>query len=512
VRNAASFEIFATGRLQLSGKLTDADGNEVAVGDEVSARIQEDDARQYTYVVQEGDTFPDITNGLANAINAGDGDPQVTATPNPSFWTVILTSKIAGTDGNEIQYRGVTNPDRSEIVISSEGGTLRRGGEATEIAPYTIVSIVGEDLADETIAADTSQEELPTELGGVQVYIDGIRSPLYYVSPTQVNAQMPVEVSDTQGVSTYVRTVHNDGRVMASNAIAVPIRGSFPGLFAGDGSDPRPAAAVHSSSQATGVVSINGRVQAGDTATINIEGRRYSYTATEEDENPFECPSDCVEGDENCEPPEICFEKTQAGLTNVQDALVDLINNDPQVEATPFSQFTGIVLRARVDGPAGNGIRYGAEATATDDSGGAEDASIILTRTSTSLCCANVAGAPVTEANPALAGSIISFWATGLGVVDPDEAREAQKTGVKYRGPKINAPLEFVSGMIGGKTANVMSCGVEPGAIGIYRCDLRLNNSLPTDPKTSAWIAQGFNVSNIVTLPVFNPDPETVIQ
>jgi uncharacterized protein (TIGR03437 family) len=83
---------------------------------------------------------------------------------------------------------------------------------------------------------------------------------------------------------------------------------------------------------------------------------------------------------------------------------------------------------------------------------------------------------------------------------------------VKYRGPKINAPLEFVSGMIGGKTASVMNCGVEPGAVGIYRCDLRLNNSLPTDLKTSVWIAQGFNVSNIVTLPVFNPNSETVIQ
>jgi len=41
----------------------------------------------------------------------------------------------------------------------------------------------------------------------------------------------------------------------------------------------------------------------------------------------------------------------------------------------------------------------------------------------------------------------------------------------------------------------------------VYEVDLELNPDLPTDPFTQLTIAQEFYVSNIVTIPVVNPNP-----
>ena len=43
--------------------------------------------------------------------------------------------------------------------------------------------------------------------------------------------------------------------------------------------------------------------------------------------------------------------------------------------------------------------------------------------------------------------------------------------------------------------------------VGMYEVDLELNPDLPTDPFTQLTIAQDVYVSNIVTIPVVNPNP-----
>ena len=480
VRNAASLNVFAVGVVTIDGT--------PAVDQEVTIVIQEE--REYTYKVLQGDELEDIVNGLAALINEDEGDPEVFATPNPEFNAVVLTAKIGGGLGNNIKM-AVKTSEGATLVVQTDGATLRGGGEATKIAPGTIVSIIGEDLADREEAAPPDAKVLPGELAGVQVYFDGYRAPLFYVSPKQINAQMPLNVFDSQGVSAYVRTRHDDGRVVASNAVAVPIIQFNPGIFAEGDTEPRPAVSLHSSSNAMGVVSVDGQAKAGDTATVIIgdaesdAARRYSYTVVAED-----VPA---EG-----------EPARLGLEKIRDALVARINEDPEVQAFPAGIFaTRIRLEARVPGPAGNGIKYSAASAATSG-----EASVILTATTSELCCANEGGAHVTVENPAIAGEIITIYATGLGIVQPEEARQRQFTGEAYDGPELNEPVEFVSALCGGRTANVLASGLMPGMIGIFRVDLQLNSGLPTNPKTQCTIAQGFQVSNIATVPVFNPNPE----
>ena len=53
----------------------------------------------------------------------------------------------------------------------------------------------------------------------------------------------------------------------------------------------------------------------------------------------------------------------------------------------------------------------------------------------------------------------------------------------------------------------MLFAGLAQGMIGIYEVDLELNSSLATYTLTQLTIAQDVFVSNIVTIPVVNPNP-----
>jgi len=130
-----------------------------------------------------------------------------------------------------------------------------------------------------------------------------------------------------------------------------------------------------------------------------------------------------------------------------------------------------------------------------------------MTAINSSLCCANVGGAPVTAFNPAVPGEMVIVYATGLGLVGPATALASINDGSPYTGPTLNEPNQSVSSIIGGSTANVLFAGLQVGAIGVYQVVLQLSSSLPTNPLTQLTIAQNIYTSNIVTIPVFQPSP-----
>jgi hypothetical protein len=353
------------------------------------------------------------------------------------------------------------------ITATTSGATLSGGQDAAKIAPGTLVSVQGSNLSDGTELAPPNAETLPTTLANTQVYFDGVRAPLTLVSPEKITAQLPFEFLDRTSISAYVRTQRRDGSVSITTPVAVTIVLQNPGIFAEAGPDPRPAIVQHGSVNASGTVSVDGSIHAGDVGTVLIEDRPYSYTV--------------VEGDT---------------LATVRDHLIDLINEDPKVGAFAAGSFTRIRLRARVPGPAGNGIKFSAK----NNDGG----QLIMTALTPELCCAN--SGLVTPDNPAVPGETIVVYATGLGLSEP--ISEQQATGVKYKGP-ITDPRAFVSSLAGGKTANVLLASLQPGAVGVYEVHLELNSDLPTDPFTQLTIAQDVFVSNIVTIPVVNPNPST---
>jgi hypothetical protein len=457
IRNAASQSVFAVGAVSFTA--------DPKADDEVTIKIA--GAREYKYKAAADQTIGDVITGLTEEINGGAGDPDVFATPNPLFNQIILTAKASGILGSLVAIE-VSVSAGAQIQASTSGATLTGGQDAAKIAPGTLVTLIGDNLSNTTAVASTAGNDLPRKLGGVEVYINGIGAPLFYVSPTQINTQLPFETYDTTSVSAWVRIEGPDG-VRVTNAIGVPVIPENPGIFADSGPDPRPAIAFHGSSYAQGVVSVDGSVKAGDSVSITIEDRQYSYTAQEGD-----------------------------NLFTVRDRLVAAINEaqDEKVTALPSGVFTRIILRSKTPGEAGEGLGF--SATGTE--------SILMTPLTTTLCCASEEGAPVTQENPAVPGETIVIYATGLGIVQPDEARWASVTGSRYLGPELNAPNSPVDAIAGGKTANVLFAGMKTGAVGLYELQLLLNSDIPTNPNTQLTIAQNIYVSNIVTFPVVNPN------
>jgi uncharacterized protein (TIGR03437 family) len=460
VLNAASQSVFAIGTVDLAGTIT--------AKNTVTITIQ---GTNYTYTVQSSDTLATVTAALVKLINAPPGDPNVFAIANPGFNEIVLSAKSANTSGNSITLT-TTVSGGATITATASGATLSGGSTAAELAPGTLVSIVGSGLSDNT-ATGTPDDNgyYPSTLGGVTVYMDGIKVPLLYVSPTQINTQVPFEVQDASGVSSYVVTKHNDGFTTYTNNVNIPIVLQNPGIFAMEGTEPRPVIAYHTTSNATAVIDVGGVINAGDIGTVTINGTSYAYTVLSADT-----------------------------LGTVRDALISLINADPNspVTATAAGQYDRIIVSAIVSGPDGDGITV-----AVTNSTGAD---LALTALQPSTCCASVAGARVTSENPAMAGEVITIYATGIGLVEPDAAAAAAQTGILYEGPKQNAPTQPVDNAeVGGSTANVLNAGLVPGMIGVYAVELQLSSSLPTNPLTQLFIAQNVFTSNICTIPVVAP-------
>jgi uncharacterized protein (TIGR03437 family) len=109
-----------------------------------------------------------------------------------------------------------TLPDNATV----NGASFARG---LAIAPGAIVSIFGTDLAEGTAVATTTP--LPTTLGNASVTFNGIAAPLFAVSPTQINAQVPFEVVPG---SAFVQ-VSRGGVFSASRTATVAL--VSPGIF-----------------------------------------------------------------------------------------------------------------------------------------------------------------------------------------------------------------------------------------------------------------------------------------
>ncbi len=484
VRNAASREVFALGSVavQLRQTINQTTGlldtGKITADDTVTVTIAGD--RKYTYTVVADDTLETIMIGMAAAINAGNGDIQVVAKYEPILGLVKLQAKKGGTDGNDITIAVATSEDAG-IVAGASGNNLQGGQNATVLAPGTLISALGINLASITKAGDTSGKNLPLELADVQVYVDGIRSPLMFVSPTQINSQIPFEVADANSVSFYLRIKRPDGSVIATTALAVPIDNQNPGIFAEDGeSDPRIAIAYHASSYATGLVNVDGFIEEGDVATVTIDDRSYVYTVKADDT-----------------------------LDTVRDAFVALINANPEesVVAVPVTAFHRFQLRSKIPGPAGEGTPY----SATTAEGNNTTVSLILSGYSAQLCCSNVKDSRVTLDNPAVPGEEIYLYATGLGAVNPQAAQVVALTGERYSGPALNNPREFVSSLGSGSTAQVVSAGLEPGTFGLYKVVLEIGpgTSVGTNKYIGLTISQWIYTSNTVNVPIRDPFAST---
>jgi uncharacterized protein (TIGR03437 family) len=459
IRNAASLVVYAHATITLSGTAKE--------GDQVHISLAGTD---YVYQLKKIDTLGTAAQGLADIINNsnnGAGDPNMLASAIPVLFQVQLTARVGGTAGNNIAVATSTSTGATTV---SSASSVTGGNEAATLGPGTLISIFGPSLADSEASAPFDGQRFPNELGGVELFVDGIRSPLLYAGPTQVNAQLPWPVGDGASSSAYLRITHRDGSVTTTHPVAIPLVPANPGVFSSGGPDPRPAMAYHFTNYALGTVSVDGTPKTGAVVTVTIaDTRKYTYTVKDGDT-----------------------------LRTIRDALISQVNaSDPDVQALVGAQWVRMRLQAKQPGAAGNGIKYAAAST---------DSSVVLSPSNTALCCASVAGQPIDNSHPAMPGELIVVYATGLGTVHDDAGNPILvNAGVPYAGPAINVPDVFVSSLAAGKTASVLAAALVPGSIGLYQVQLELNSDLPTNPTTQVYIAQDVYISNLVTFSLVKP-------
>jgi uncharacterized protein (TIGR03437 family) len=140
--------------------------------------------------------------------------------------------------GNEI-------PDGTTPLVSHEpcvftfpqwsaAGTINSASYRAGASPGMMLTILGANLA--TGSEGASSLPLPQQMQGVGVMVNGVPAPLYYVSPRQLNLEIPDETAT--GEATLVITAAGQSTAHTVNLTAVA-----PGLFSADSSGVGAAAA-----------------------------------------------------------------------------------------------------------------------------------------------------------------------------------------------------------------------------------------------------------------------------
>lgn len=149
------------------------------------------------------------------------------------------------------------SPSANAPVYDSTGVVNAATQLAGPLAGNTIITIYGTNLADQALSAAGSLS-LPTQLGSTFVLIGGSFAPLFYVSPTQVNALIPYGQSGT--ISLYV--LHG---ALHGPQIMLQLDPASPGMFTWTGG----VIAQHSDGS---VISATAPARAGETIVLYATG------------------------------------------------------------------------------------------------------------------------------------------------------------------------------------------------------------------------------------------------
>jgi uncharacterized protein (TIGR03437 family) len=186
----------------------------------------------------------------------------VTAMPNNGFkfghWTGALAGSYpTGTVTMTAPISVVAN--MGTVPYIAPAGIQNAVGQtpSTAVAPGSIISIYGESLASGVEVGPVNP--LAQFIGGTSVTINDTILPLLFVSPQQINAQLPSSVAD----GNYTLEVQNTGLPAISGTLTVAR--NAPGLFFSTAGSTAQAMAFHADSS---IVTSSSPASAGETISI----------------------------------------------------------------------------------------------------------------------------------------------------------------------------------------------------------------------------------------------------
>ena len=238
VLGSASFAGGSTAGSSLASPVSVAfDGKHLFVGDGALHRVLVWDG------LPSGDNQPPAVilgqGGIASALDGERVGSDMVGVPG-----------ALASDGTNLFVADTAN---RRILVFSPGDMALASNQLTNSATLqpgvfasgSLVSLRGNNFADENEAAPDDAHGLPRKLAGVKVLLNGSAIPLTFAGPAEVRAQLPYNLGNGSA-SVYVRMEHADGSVTTTNAIGVRLVTAAPGIFAFGGSEPRGGIVLHS--------------------------------------------------------------------------------------------------------------------------------------------------------------------------------------------------------------------------------------------------------------------------
>jgi uncharacterized protein (TIGR03437 family) len=211
-----------------------------------------DKTQQWTATVYPANQ---TTSWLTLSQYAGTGPAQVALTASgtgfePGVYraVIVLQSQNAIPQWINVPVMFVLSGDASQTTITAVVNSATNDAAAS---PGELMTIYGTNLANSTLRPGTSYSS-----GGVSVTVNGIPAELVYVSPGQINIEVPFEV----GAGPGVLGVNNNGQVASW---PLDIQPAAPGIFTDANGYLMPAAAATSGAVAKLYVSGAGEVTNG---------------------------------------------------------------------------------------------------------------------------------------------------------------------------------------------------------------------------------------------------------
>jgi uncharacterized protein (TIGR03437 family) len=131
--------------------------------------------------------------------------------------TVVVTS---GQNPVAIPVTLMVDPSSSTTIA----GVANNFSGSTAFAPGEMVAVYGTQMAPKGVSNIASFLPLPFTLNGVSATVNGVSAPMYYVSPGQIDLQIPYET----GAGPAVIGLNNNGQIAS---FPIQVASTAPGLY-----------------------------------------------------------------------------------------------------------------------------------------------------------------------------------------------------------------------------------------------------------------------------------------
>jgi uncharacterized protein (TIGR03437 family) len=139
---------------------------------------------------------------------------------NPGVYSGSLNIFAPGNSPVTVQVALAVNPPPPSLASA---GIVNAASYQKGLAPGSLFTIFANNLSGGTTTAASAP--WATSWNGISVKINGIAAPLGYVSPTQINAQVPFEIAP----GTAQLTIQSNGTT--AGPVALTIQSAAPGVF-----------------------------------------------------------------------------------------------------------------------------------------------------------------------------------------------------------------------------------------------------------------------------------------